>query len=396
MLHEIMKLLKLVSVLILLAACTPQRLSTVPEGLATKTNVVGFESDLIRVFGDASRSEIAQFDASRVPTLHVGQDAQTQQLEQNFLVLSGGGANGAYGAGLLNGWTKSETRPHFSIVTGVSTGAIIAPFAFLGSEYDHFLTEFYTKHSTKDLLRKRVVAGLLGGSSLASSQPLEKLIEKFVTFDLMSAIAREYAKGRFLLLGTTNLDVQRPVIWNMGAIAMRGDAEALKLFRDVIRASISVPAVFEPVLIDVIVSGYTGQELHVDGGTTDNAILLPMHVQLHEANSQAAKQAKRRMFVIVNSNINPEVGFVDIKALDVAERSLDTLLHQQTASDIERLYRYANRNDVTFHYTQIPDGFDLEPKEEFDRLYMTTLYRLGEKRALEGDPWRSQPPFIVQ
>lgn len=375
-------------VMLILSACAATRLSVLPIDIASQAEVTGFSQNTIRLFGDSSLVELSRLSFDNIPEL---KSAGGLTKEQNFLILSGGGANGAFGAGLLNGWSESGTRPEFQIVTGVSTGAIIAPFAFLGSEYDPYLRKFYTQYSTKDLLRRQILAGLAGGSSLASSAPLAKLIEEFITPEIMAKIAREYETGRFLLVGTTNLDLQRPVIWNMGEIARQGDEKALKLFRTVIRASISIPAAFEPVLIDVTAAGEIGQELHVDGGTTDNAILVPLHVNTSPSGYSQNSTPSRKMFVVINSNLKPKPEIVKNSTFSVAVRSLDTLLKQQTEGDVLRLYNYAERNRIDFNYAEIPSSFTRIPEEVFDKDYMQELFAVGEELGKSGYQWQKKP-----
>jgi predicted acylesterase/phospholipase RssA len=179
------------------------------------------------------------------------------------LAISGGAANGAYGAGLLKGWSKHGDRPVFKVVTGVSTGALIAPFAFLGSEYDDELEECYTTMATKNVMRSRGVVGPLLGDSVYSTAPLAKKIAVIATKELLEKIAVEHKRGRRLFVGTTNLDAQRFVVWNMGEIACKGDVD---LFRKVTLASASLPIVFPPVHIKVEADGKTYDEMHVDGG----------------------------------------------------------------------------------------------------------------------------------
>lgn len=172
-----------------------------------------------------------------------------------FLAISGGGDEGAFGAGLLVGWTDAGTRPEFQVVTGVSTGALIAPFAFLGTEYDRELREVYTTISSDDILSTRnVVAGVLK-DALSDTTALWRLISRYVNEQMMAGIAREYAKGRLLLIGTTDLDAQRANIWNIGAIAASGHPGALDLIRKILRASSAIPGLFQPVLIDVELTG---------------------------------------------------------------------------------------------------------------------------------------------
>ncbi|MCL6634858.1 MAG: patatin-like phospholipase family protein [Peptococcaceae bacterium] len=183
----------------------------------------------------------------------------------NILALSGGASGGAFGAGALVGLTRSGRRPDFAIVTGVSTGALIAPLAFLGSEWDERLADAYVGGHAADLLSIRGFAGALG-TGLFKGEGLEALIAPIIDERLMDAVAAEHARGRRLLIATTNLDSQKATIWDMGAIASRGGEAALKLFREVMLASASVPGLFPPRLFDVEAGGERFQEMHVDGG----------------------------------------------------------------------------------------------------------------------------------
>ncbi|MEM7067722.1 MAG: patatin-like phospholipase family protein [Pseudomonadota bacterium] len=376
--------------LLALVACVGER-NGLDQGLLKEARVVEFDSSFIRIWGDAKLDEINIAELSQAPELKIVNDPVNGKRRQDFLVLSGGGAKGAFGAGLLNGWTTSGVRPEFSVVTGVSTGAIIAPFAFLGSKYDHLLTEFYTTYSTKDLVRIIGLGGVLGGSSAASSKPLERLIAKYVTPEVLRAVATEYQSGRYLLVGTTNLDAQRPVIWNMGEIARQGNEGALKLFRRVILASISIPGAFPPVLIDVRAGGKVGKELHVDGGTTDNAFLAPVQLRLKNVADTRSKGVTKRIFVVVNSNLAPKAEIVKASTINITARSIDTLIKQQTGGDVLRLYDYSRDNDIQFNYLEIPDEFDVQPKELFDPVYMKALYKLGVKTGLANNGWKKAP-----
>ncbi|MEO0329786.1 MAG: patatin-like phospholipase family protein [Pseudomonadota bacterium] len=373
-----------------LTACVDTR-TVLPETALAKAAVDGFEDSLIRLWGDAKSSEIDLAKIKASPQLKSTKDAADGTMRQDFLVLSGGGANGAYGAGFLSGWTKSGQRPDFSMVTGVSTGAIIAPFAYLGSEYNALLEEFYTTYSTKDLVRSRGLGGILAGSSAADSKPLANLIAKYITPEIVKKIADEYSEGRFLLIGTTNLDEQRPVIWNMGEIARKGNQRAIELFRKIILASISIPAAFPPVLINVSTASASGQELHVDGGTTDNAILVPFHVRLNAVDTKPKKGFKRRVFVIVNSRSVPKREVVKTSTIKIAVRSISTLIQQQTSGDVLRIYNYARANSIEFNYREIPKDFDKEATELFDPIYMQALFDLGKEEGTENHNWKSVP-----
>ena len=200
-----------------------------------------------------------------------------------YLAVSGGGDNGAFGAGLLNGWTQTGTRPEFKMVTGVSTGALIAPFAFLGPDYDPALREVYTSMTAEKVYRARGLRAALFDDAMADTGPLAEIISRYADQKMLDAIAREYQKGRLLMIGTTDLDAQRPVIWNIGAIAASGHPGALELFRKILRASAAIPGAFQPVFIDVEIDGKKYQEMHVDGGAIAQLFLYPPSIDSRPA-----------------------------------------------------------------------------------------------------------------
>ncbi len=376
----------------IITGCATTLRQAVPPQLQDRAVVAGINSERIRVWGDQAPKDVEaytkEFERQRRNAPLSAQERRTS----NLLVISGGGADGAFGAGLLNGWSKSGTRPKFVIVTGVSTGALMAPFAFLGPAYDRQIKEIYTKYSTQDILRSRVLAGLLGGPSVSSSEPLAELIAKYVTKKLLHKIAVEHQKGRRLLVGTTNLDAQRAVIWNMGQIASLGTDKALKLFRKVLLASASIPGIFPPVLIDVNVNGKRLQELHVDGGTTDNAILLPVQINLRALDRQFLRKRKRKLYIIANTKLTPEWEGVKVSTADIARRSIATLIKQQTEGDILKIYDFAKANRMKFNLASVPAYFKEESKEPFDLNYMTKLYKVGVKLGRQGYNWQKVPP----
>ena len=190
-----------------------------------------------------------------------------------FLALSGGGDEGAFGAGVLCGWTAHGDRPQFKLVTGISTGALIAPFAFLGSSYDDTLRYLYTGITSKDIFRMKSLLTVLWRDAIADTKPLAKKLDQYVDEAMLAAVAAEHKKGRRLIIGTTQLDAQRLVLWNMGAIASSGDPEAIKLFRKILLTSASIPGAFPPQYIRVEAGGKRYEEMHVDGGTTAEVVL---------------------------------------------------------------------------------------------------------------------------
>lgn len=381
---------------LIIASCAAEVRNIAPPVALHDAQLIGIPSDKIRFWGDKVPDDMARIVAEaterRKKAVAAGIAPKAGGTE-SILVISGGGSDGAFGAGLLNGWTKSGKRPKFNVVTGVSTGALIAPFAFLGPEYDHLLREFYTQNSTKDIVRPTILQGILGGAALSSSAPLENQIKKYITRRIFNQIAAEHKRGRYLLVGTTNIDAQRPVIWDMGEIAEIGTDEALQLFRKIILASASIGGAFPPVKINVVIDGKLRQELHVDGGTTDNIILLPVQVNVAAFDRGRKKKPKRRLYVLVNSQLNPAWQPTKATALDIADRSISTLIKQQTIGDVLKLYDFSKKNKIDFNLITIPPEFKETSKEAFDRAYMTALFKYGERMGQNGIPWSKQPIF---
>lgn len=308
-----------------------------------------------------------------------------------FLALSGGGSDGAYGAGVLVGWTAAGTRPEFEIVTGISTGALIAPFAFLGSHYDHVLTELYTTYSTKDVVETDFLAGVLGGAAVTEVTKLEQLIERYISTEVLHKIAIEHARGRRLLIGTTNLDAQRPVIWDMGAIASRGTPESATLFRKVLLASASIPAVFPPVLINIDEDDGVHDEMHVDGGTTSQVFFLPPAVLSAGLKNKSKSASLRKLYVILNNKLDPEYEAVKPTTFAIARRSISTLIKSAGRGDLFRLRETALASGVGMRIAAVPDSFEGRSTEPFDLDYMRLLYQLGYQQAATGYSWHDGP-----
>lgn len=353
-----------------------------PEGLVENAQVLNFET--ARTWADEFSPEYSKTLKFREQQV---QNSGLVSGDVNILVLSGGGQNGAFGAGYLNGWTKRGTRPEFEIVTGVSTGALIAPLAFLGSRYDSDLERFYTTHSTRDIVKPNYLAGLLSGAAVTDSKPLANLISDFVTPEFLAQIAREHRRGRRLALITTNIEAQRPVIWDMGQIAEVGTVEALNLFRKVVLASASIPGAFPPVQIDVVANGQNYSELHVDGATTTNLFLAPLNLTLVKGNSNR----KGRIYVLTNGKYLPEYKPVKAKTLPLAGRAFSTLLKYSTKADVQRLQLFANRTGAELRFVSIPIEFDEESSEPFDKTYMRALYDFGYGAGLHGVLETSRP-----
>ena len=314
----------------------------------------------------------------------------------HFLALSGGGDNGAFGAGLLVGWTAAGTRPEFTVVTGISAGALIAPFAFLGPDYDDALRDLFTAVAPGDLLRfnTRILA-LLFGEALADTSPLYRLIQRQADERMLAAIAREYVRGRLLLIGTTNLDLQRPVVWNIGAIAASGHPRALDLFRQILLASASIPGAFPPVLVDVEQDGRRFQEMHVDGGAAVQVFFNPPQLALDGPLVESAGQRRRILHVVRNGRIDLEATSVTRGLFSIASRSISTLLHFSGVNDIMRIYLTAQRDRMAFRLAYIGADFQAPRREPFDPAYMRALFDYGHAKGASGEGWVTVPPLVA-
>jgi patatin-like phospholipase len=310
-----------------------------------------------------------------------------------FLAISGGGDAGAFGAGLLCGWSASGTRPSFKVVTGISTGGLLAPFAFLGPKYDHVLKYVYTSVSPDDIYKARGMFAIFNSDGLADNRPLWNLIAKFVTPEFLAEVAAEYAKGRFLLVGTTNIDARRPVVWNMGAIASSKDPRALELFRDIMLASAAIPGAFSPVMIDVEVDGVPYQEMHVDGGASGQVFLYPPRLSATiEASGAKIVERERHAYIIRNSVLAPEWAATERKTTSIVGRAITSLLQMQGVGDLYRIFATTEKDGVDFNLAFIGRDFTEPHEKEFDTDYMRKLFDYGYQRAVKGYPWQKTPP----
>ena len=370
----------------------------VPVALEGDAAVVGMGPTQIRYWGDELppnadamvKEKWAQVRASRPEMLASGRRPVV-----NFLALSGGGSDGAFGAGVLAGWTASGKRPEFDLVTGVSTGALTAPFAFLGPKYDEALKKVFTESDTKDIAIMQPVRGLLGGDLLASNAPLAKVVAFYVNEAFLEEVAEEHRKGRRLLIGTTNLDAERPVIWDMGAIAVSGEPESLELFRKVLLASAAIPAVFPPGFVQVAAGGVVYDEMHVDGGATREVFLVPTQFMAQKAVGRLGINPIRRAYIIRNGHVSPEYKAVKAKTLSIAGRAVSSLIKSQGVGDLYELYVFAKKNNIDYNLAYIPGDFHDTSTQAFDPVYMTKLYDLGFGLAQAGYPWKKVPPRMA-
>jgi hypothetical protein len=312
----------------------------------------------------------------------------------NVLVLSGGGAYGAYSAGVLAGWTETGTRPQFDVVTGVSTGALVATLAFLGPDRDPDLKRFYTTVTDKDVYARKSDLEALFSDSITESKPLAKLIEIVVDQQILKEIAAEHAKGRRLYVGTTHLDARRLVVWDMGEIASRGRPQDLALFRQVLLASAAIPGFFPPIPINVEVDGKPAEELHVDGGVTASLFFRSPHV----APGRLKRLGDRpldgsNLYIMVAGKLYADPGCVERRLLPIATDSISALLYSQCRGDLFQLYALALATGMNYRMTSIPMDLDV-PRDatSFDPKVMGWLYEQGREQAKSAHLWRTTPP----
>lgn len=302
----------------------------------------------------------------------------------SILALSGGGANGAYGAGLLVGWTERGDRPVFDIVTGVSTGALAAPFAFAGSEWDPQLGQAYTGGGASSLLSWRSLAIFIY-PSLFSASALRKLVDENVTLDLLQTIAREHAKGRRLLVATTNLDSEETVIWDMGLLASQNDENSRALFKEVLVASASIPGVFPPVLIAGLQPDQTVvMEMHADGGVNTPFLAIPENLTLwtrpHEQRGDGS------LYVVVNGQVGRNDGVTPGRLTAILMRSYDSMSKASLRTHLATTAAFAQRNGMTMSLSAIPDNIEASSLK-FDQPTMTAMFNLGRAQGRSTDSW---------
>lgn len=364
--------------------CPPSELSR-PSGLVqlspSEDEFQPNETDLLR-------AATARYQAFDDPTAQPCRKIRV-------LALSGGGMYGAYGVGVLSGWTTIGTRPAFDVVTGISTGAIIANYAFLGTSYDPQMVESYTNVTDRDVYRRRLAPAALITDAAASSEPLKKLIAKQVDDNVLAAVAQAHMAGRRLYVGTTNIDTRRLVIWDMGAIAVSGRPDAKELYRKVLLASASPPGFLPPVPIPVEVNGRTYTEMHVDGGATTGVFLQTSMLKIDREALKAGRQPLKGSdaYVIVAGKLYADPSCTDRRAIKIGESALHSLIYSQTRGELSRINAICQLSGMGFHLASIPEdmrvGSDIM---SFDRVELKRLYDAGYAAATAGRAWRDTPP----
>lgn len=306
-----------------------------------------------------------------------------------WLVLSTGGEDGAFGAGVMAGWSAAGTRPEFSVITGVSTGALMAPFIFAGQKYDDQLRASYTTINATDIFE---IGGK--GESLLDTWPLKDLVAKQVTKELLADVATEHSRGRRLFVLTTNLDAGRPVAWDIGAIASKGDQQALELVRSILMAAISIPGAFPPVLIQAQAGTTRFHEMHVDGGLAAQFYVAPDALQISASRFTLPATA---LYIIVNMKLGNDFQVTERSTLGILGRTVGAAIKVIVRNAIDRAYVLATRSNVPFHLAFVDDAFNAPSRGPFDSDYMKTLFDFGFAQGKSGLAFVGEPPeFAVR
>ncbi|MBL9166848.1 MAG: patatin-like phospholipase family protein [Verrucomicrobiales bacterium] len=370
--------------------------NALPELHSVHAQIPGYTD--IRDWGDQHspvlRRSVEQ--ALHQQAAHTGQSVQTLASQPvSILALSGGGMNGAFGAGFLCGWTQHGSRPQFDLVTGISAGSLLAPFAFLGTNHDGTLCQIQAELGPKGIVRRKGFLHLLREDSLFDTTPLQRLLERYITPELVEQIAQEHAKGRRLWVGTANLDSRRPVIWDLGAVAASNRPDAPELFRQVLLASSAIPGAFPPVYFNVEANGRTFDEMHVDGGVGFQVFAYGVVVNLDNELRQADKQLPARparLFIIRNGELRPHYHPVNARVVPIIMNSINTLTYRQSMGDLYRMFAYAGRDQVDFNLAGLPSDYRPQTQTEFDPEEMKRLFDLGQDLARRGYQWIRTPP----
>jgi predicted acylesterase/phospholipase RssA len=379
-----------IALLLTCAACgTPPARTPVPPDLIEQVEQPGLPR--ARAWADVPPPFLREWELRTTEELRETFGG-VMDCEHAYLAVSGGGQKGAWGAGLLVGWTESGTRPQFAIVTGVSTGALIAPFAFLGPDYDDELERIYTSYSSADLAETRSLWAILRADSVADTAPLRERIAEYYTAELLEAIAVEWRKGRQLRVATTDLDTSRPVMWDMGRIAASDLPDKVELFGDILLASAAIPSAFPPVRFEVEAGGKRYEELHVDGGAASQVFLYPAGMDWRVITERLGVKGTPRVFVIRNDYQDPVYQFTEQALLQITVRSTDALFRTQGLGDLYRIYLSALRDGLEFKVTFLPTDSYRKTPEPFDREYMVELFERARKLAADGYPWSDAPP----
>jgi hypothetical protein len=364
----------------------------IPADQVDAAQVPGFPR--VRQFGDTPGHDGADLWGTGPNASFGAQDAIAGSGPLTVLAISGGGSNGAFAAGVLEGWTEAGTRPEFHIVTGVSAGALAAPFALLGPRFDARLRSLFTGLTSASIVKPRPRLLAIFQDAMASASPLRELIEQNFDLELMQAVAHEHRRGRRLFVGTTHVYAGRLVIWDVGAIAASGHADALALIRHVLLASASIPIMLPPVYVEVEAGGRRFHEMHVDGSMTSQIFVSAPGLEWAQAMRAHRHEGPPRFYAIRNGRATSEYMVMAPELAALGEHALHLLAQSQGVADLYVIYVQAMRAGAEYRAAWIGDDFAAPWEQWYDPRYVQALFDYGKARAAKGDAWRSLPPGI--
>jgi predicted acylesterase/phospholipase RssA len=359
-----------------LLGCTLTRRDA-PPTLFSSATPVGFPATVRFLSVDRATVE-ARSDAALQGLRKASKDGVVR-----FLALSGGGAAGAFGAGALLGLSHRHERPQYDLVTGVSAGALIAPFAFLGPEWDSQLADSITSGRGEQMTLHGLTQLLFG--TRHRSDTLLSFVDHYITQDLVDAVAREAASGRILWVATTDLDKEELVIWDMGIIAQHGGEPARRLFRDVLVASASVPGVFSPVLIHVEKGGVQYDEMHVDGNASASLFVAPAAAYFAVLDQSALQGAQ--LYVLINGKIIGAPSTTHFKLGPILGRSFDAAMKHLSRGQVIAVNQFADKYHMSVYSTYLPFDYPPYNSADFHASAMRVLFNYGERCAEQGRLW---------
>jgi hypothetical protein len=383
------QLLIIITCFLALSGCARMRYA-VPENLVGKADVIGMPG--IRYYMDKPdslfmmRQSLADSFKEESKSEYLIDGVKTYPV----LIIGGGVSNSAYGIGLLNGWLKKNSRPVFKIVTGYSSGSLIALATFSGKDYEERLADLFTSISTKDVIRQNGVFGILFGNSVNSSTLFAKKIDDIVDDNLLVKVAQEHKKGRRLYVGTSDLDAQGFVIWDMGALASKGGPDSVKMFRKIILASCSFSTMLPPVFFQVEAEGRRYDEMHADGGVIGGIFYIDQLMDGTEF-----RGLRTQLYILNCCYMSPHSKQVEDNLTAIISRTIETNGSSKMSADTYRIYAFAKEKGWDYNLAYIPEDFMPKQKEMFDKQEMKRLFKRGYDDAVVGYKWHKAPPGLV-
>jgi len=322
-----------------------------------------------------------------------------KSINMDILALTGGGSRGAFGTGLLIGWTKKGTIPNFDVVTGISTGAVMAPFVFLGGDALEKVEYFYTKMHTEEVFTSSLLS-IFGYGYVMNAKPLKVLFKKNFDKAFLDKIAAEHKKGRRLYIGTTNIDTGQLTVWDMGAIASSDRPEKYKRFRDIVYASTALPVYLPPEYIEVEAGGKKYYQMHVDGGIYTQVFMIGLLVNWAEVlNFKKSDNTNfnATLYTVANRKYRQRDIYKPIEQapLNIIEAYVLTEMDLLFDRSMYRLYKSCEQKNIHFKMATIPEKMPdvISVPTEFNPDKMLKLFNIGYNFGLNDINWKEKIEF---